>query len=157
MKTDLSGLNEKKKTSTLGILGCIIGFLALAAAFLSPRIAGAIDPPAPPVEETLVDFATKLKDAAEAKMKGEEYQAVPDEEKPSAILFPAIIGVGMVGSGLGVGSLIRRERTVVAGAAICIGITAAIVQWSILFAAVIVFCLLLFSVCSALGIEFPFD
>ena len=146
---------ETKKKNILGIIGCVISFIALVAAFLSPQIAEAIDPPAKPVEESVADFAVKLKDAAVAKMNGEEYQATPEKRKPSAALFPAIIGLGMVGTGLGLGSLLRGERKFVSGTAMTLGITAATVQLSILIAAAIIFCLLVLAAFAALGIEIP--
>jgi hypothetical protein len=146
---------DTKKKATFGTIGCIVGFLALAAAFLSPQIAEAIDPPAKPIEENIADFAVKLKDAAVAKMKGEAYQPPPAEKKPSAALFPAIIALGMIGAGLGLTSLLKGEKKAISGTAMTLGICAAIVQWSILFAGVIVFCLILVGVCSALDIDLP--
>ena len=100
---------------TLGVIGILVGFLALAGAFLSPWIQDAIDPPAKPLEETAVDFAERLTEAAAARIKGEVYE--PDvtmvEAKPSRFLFPGIIGLGMVAVGLGPGSLLRSEPKLV--------------------------------------------
>ena len=146
---------EKKKKKTLGAVGCIIGFIALVAAFLSPHIAEAIDPPQKPIEESFADFAVKLKDATVAKMKGKEYEpeVEPEERLPSATLIPAIITLGMVGTGFGVGGLLREERTAISSAAITLGITAAVVQWSLLIAGAIIACLLLAVVCGMLGID----
>ena len=147
-------MNEKKK-NTLGITGCIISFVALVAAFLSPQIAEAIDPPAKPIEESAVDFALKLKDVAVAKAKGLEYQSEPIEKNPSSYLFIAVIGFGMVGTGFGLGSLIKGENKNISGGAMTLGITAAIVQWSLLIAGVIIFFLLVAIVLGALGIDLP--
>jgi hypothetical protein len=147
-------MNEKKK-NTLGITGCIISFVALVAAFLSPQIAEAIDPPAKPIEESAVDFALKLKDVAVAKAKGEEYQSEPIEKNPSSYLFTAVIGFGMIGTGFGLGSLIKGENKNISGGAMALGITAAIVQWSLLIAGVIIFFLLVAIVLGALGIDLP--
>lgn len=144
-----------RKKSMLGVIGCIISFMALAAAFLSPQIAEAIDPPAKPIEESAVDFAIKLKDAAAAKMRGEAYQAEPKEANPSRYLFPAIIGFGMIGTGFGVGSLIRGEKRSLSAGAITLGITAALVQWSLLFLALIIFVLLIGSILGETGIDLP--
>lgn len=147
-------MNEKKK-NTLGITGCIISFVALVAAFLSPQIAEAIDPPAKPIEESAVDFALKLKDVAIAKSKGEEYQSEPTKKNPSSYLFTAVICIGMVGTGFGLGSLIKGENKNISGGAMTLGITAAIVQWSLLIAGVIIFFLLVAIVLGALGIDLP--
>lgn len=142
-----------KKKNTLGIAGCIISFIALVAAFLSPQIAEAIDPPAKPIEESVVDFALKLKNAAEAKMKGEAYQAEPIEKNPSSYLFTAVIGFGMIGTGFGLGSLIRGENKNISRGAISLGIIAAVVQWSLLIAGVIIFLLLVAIVLGKIGID----
>jgi len=144
-----------KKNNTLGITGCVISFVALIAAFLSPQIAEAIDPPAKSIEESAVDFALKLKDVVAAKMKGEEYHSEPQEKKPSSYLFSALIGFGMIGTGFGLGSLIRGERKSIAGGAMTLGITAAIVQWSLLIAGAIIFLLLIAIVLGELGIDLP--
>lgn len=144
-----------KRTNTLGITGCIISFVALVAAFLSPQIAKSIDPPAKPVEASAVDFALKLKDVAAAKIKGEEYQPTPQEKKPSSYLFSAVIGLGMVGTGFGLGSLIRGERKSISSSAMTLGITAAIIQWSLLIAGAIVFILLVAVVLRELDFDLP--
>lgn len=139
---------------TLGVIGILVGFLALAGAFLSPWIQDAIDPPAKPLEETAVDFAERLTEAAAARIKGEVYE--PDvatvEAKPSRFLFPAIIGLGMVAVGLGLGSLLRSEPKLVGQGAIALGVSAAVVQWSLLIAGALIFILLVWVVLSSLGV-----
>jgi len=145
----------EKKRNTLGITGCIISFMALVFAFFSPQIAEAIDPPAKSVEESAVHFAQKLKEVAAAKMKGEEYHSEPQEKNPSGYLFSAVIGFGMVGTGFGLGSLIRGERKSISGVAMTLGITAAIVQWSLFIAGVLIFLILVLIVLAALGVDLP--
>jgi hypothetical protein len=143
---------KSSKTRTIGIVGIIAGFLALAAAFLSPWIRDAIDPPAKPIEQTAVDFAGRLAEAAKAKLKGEAYvPAIATEPLPSRFLFPGVIGLGMVAAGLGIASLIKSEPRIVGGGAIALGVGAAVVQWSILVAGAIFFILLVMIVMSLLG------
>ena len=148
-------METEKKRNTWSLTGCLIAFLALVAAFLSPQIAEAIDPPPVPLEETVVDFAARLKNAAMAKAKGEDYQppVVENEAQPSAALVPLVIGVGLLGTGLGLGGLIRGERTSLSAAAMGLGISAAMVQWSIIFAGALLLILLVVSVLGTLGIE----
>lgn len=147
-------MKEGKKTA-LGITGCVIGFIAMVAAFFSPQIAKAIDPPSKSLEENVVEFAVKLKNAAEAKLSGEDYPPDSQDKKPSSALFPAIIGLGMIGSGFGVASVIRGEKRTLSGTAIALGITVAVVQWSLLIAGAIIFCVLVLAVITALGGELP--
>ncbi len=143
------------KKNGIGVVGCLISFVALVVAFLSPQIAQAIDPPPKPIEEKAVDFAVKLKDAAIARVKGEEYVAEPEKKKLSAMLIPAVIGTGMLGVGFGLASMLRGERKAFANTAILLGIGAAVVQWSIVFASVLIFFLLVGLVLEAMGIELP--
>ena len=137
--------------NTFAIIGSIIGFLALIFAFLSPWIAEAIDPPPKPVEESVVDFATKLKDAAVAKMKGEEYKGEVTEKVPSNYLPPAVIAFGMIGAGFGVGSIFAGEKKSFSGCAITLGVSAVVVQWSIMIVAALIFVLLVMVVLGVLG------
>ncbi len=140
------------ETRTLGMIGIVLGFLALAGAFLSPWIQDAIDPPAKPLEERAVGFAGRLADAAKAKMKGEEYvPATAPEAKPSRFLFPGIIALGMLAMGFGLGSLLSSEPKMVGGGAVALGLSAAVVQWSIILAGAILMILIVMAVLTLLG------
>ena len=105
--SDESKPNRTKKRLAAGI-GLIVGLVALAAAFLSPQIAEAIDPPTPPVEEVAVDLASRIIDAAKAKATGQEYQpeAAP-QQLPSRFIYPVVIGLGMIAAAFGVAAFIR--------------------------------------------------
>lgn len=59
-----------QKKQALGLVGVIVGFIALAAAFMSPWIQDAIDPPPKPIEEVAIDLASRLANAAKAKLRG---------------------------------------------------------------------------------------
>lgn len=122
-----------RKQHLLGTIGVIIGILALAAAFLSPWIAIQIDPPARPIEEVAVDFAARLAEAAKAKLKGEQYKApAASTANPSRFLAPVVIGAGMFAALLGVIGGLRSENKLASGGAVALGVSAAVVQWSIL-------------------------
>jgi hypothetical protein len=151
-KSEIMDKNSKKK-NTLAAIGSIIGFIALVFAFLSPWIADAIDPPDKPVEESVVDFATKLKNAAAAKMKGEEYEGELDEKVPSDYLPPVVIAFGMIGVGFGLGSFFAGEKKSFAGCAVTLGVSAAVVQWSIVLVAALLIIFLVVAVLGALGIS----
>ena len=148
MSTDSS--SEKKRT--LGVIGVIVGFVALSCAFLSPWIQEAIDPPKKTLEESTVDFAGRLAEAAKAKVKGEEYVAANTEQpKPSRFIFPTVIGMGLVGAGLGIGSMLKSEQRMIGGGAIALGIGAVVVQWSIIIASAIFFLVLVLAVMALFG------
>jgi hypothetical protein len=141
-----------KKKRTFGVTGVLLGFIALAAAFLSPWIQRAIDPPPKPIEERAVNFAGRLAEAAKAKMKGETYSpASVAEPLPSRFVVPSVIGLGMVAVGLGIVSLLASEHRPLGSSAIALGVSAAVVQWSLVVAGAILLLLLVFAVMSAFG------
>jgi len=140
-------------TNKIGLVGIIIGILATSAAFLSPWITRAISPPKP-IEQSAVEFASRLKDAALAKAKGEEYRPIREDKKDLGEMVPiGVIGLGMIGMTLGVVSLVKRERKLVGGLAIGFGITSAIVQWSLLIAGTLILLILVAIVLNALDID----
>ena len=140
------------KPRLLGGIGIILGLIAITAAFLSPWIQDAIDPPAKPVEEVAVDIASRLAHAAKSKIKGEEYTPTYQvSEKPSRFLFPTVIFAGMVAAGFGVAGSLRSEDKFISGGAIALGVGAAIVQWSLLIAGALILVMLVLAVMSFFG------
>jgi hypothetical protein len=137
----------------LGGIGMILGLLALGVAFLSPKIAGMIDPPPRPIEETVVDLAGRLAAAAKAKAKGEVYEApaVAREPLPSRFLYPGVIIAGIAAAGLGIGAAIRSEDRFFSRGAIALGTGAALVQWSMMLVGVLALILLVVAVMSFFG------
>lgn len=144
--TDDSKPKPTKKRLAAGI-GLIVGLVALTAAFLSPQIAEAIDPPTPPLEEVAVDFASRIIDAAKAKATGEEYQpAAAAPQSPSRFIYPAVVGLGMLAAALGIAAFMRSEDRTMAGGAIALGIGAAVVQWSMMMVGAILLILLVVAI-----------
>ena len=141
-----------QKKGTLGLIGIVMGFVALALAFLSPWIQDAIDPPSKTIEEKAVDFAGRLAEAAKAKLRGEKYiPATITEPKPSRFYIPGIIGMGLLAAGFGILSLLTSEPRLIGCGAITLGVSAALVQWSIIIAGTILFLLLVIAVISFFG------
>ena len=141
------------KRNRIGIIGIVLGIVCMSAAFLSPWISNAISPPKP-AEEQILDFATRLKDAAAAKVKGEEYVPRHPREKDMADwIAPGVIGLSMVAMSLGIISIVKEEKKLVGGTAVCLGMSAAVVQWSIIIAIVIIVILVILYVIHAMGIE----
>lgn len=142
------------KKRVAGFIGMAIGFFAFSVAFLSPWIQASIDPPPQPIEVTAADLASRLAEATKAKFTGEDYVApAMSAPKPSRFMAPVVIGSGMLAIGLGLFSLLRAEPRMVGGAAIALGLSAAIVQWSIIIAAAVIFLLIVMAILGALGID----
>ena len=134
-------------------IGIVLGVLCMTAAFLSPWIANAISPPKP-VEEEIVDFATRIKDAAIAKAKGEKFAPRnPKEENIADYVPPAVIALSMVAMALGIVSIVKEEKKLIGSTAVCLGVSAAVVQWSIVIAVAVIFIIVVFCVLSAMGIQ----
>ena len=139
-----------------GIIGTALGVLALTCAFLSPWLIDTLAPPKP-AEEEVIDFASRLKDAAMAKAKGEKYVPVNQPKKDIGdFIPPGVIGLGMLSMTLGIVSLISGEKKLAAGSAVFLGISAAVVQWSLILAGVLIFLLLVAIVLNAAGIDLDF-
>jgi hypothetical protein len=135
-----------KKRLAAGI-GLIIGLVALTAAFLSPQIAEAINPPTPPLEQVAVDLASRIVEAAKAKATGQEYQpAAVARELPSRFIYPAVVGLGMFAAAFGIAAFIRSEDRTMAGGAIALGVGAAVVQWSMMMVGAILLILLVVAI-----------
>lgn len=149
---DMTEEPRRKKSRLLAGIGLVIGLVALAAAFLSPNIAEAIDPPSPPIEEVAVDLASKLIDAAKAKAAGQRYQpAAATQELPSRFIYPVVVGLGMLAAALGVAALIRSEDRTMAGGAIALGVGAAFVQWSMMIVGALLVVFLVVAVIAVLS------
>jgi hypothetical protein len=137
-----------KRRSPWGLAGVIVACVALAAAFLSPWIAEAIDP-SPPLEEVVADKAVKIRDAMKAKLAGKEYVA-ERRVRVGAVLPPVVIAAGLAGAGLGLVSLFKRETRMFSASAMTIGISAVAVQWMVVVAAAIIGLLVLYLIFSFL-------
>jgi hypothetical protein len=145
-----------KMKNKVGIVGTILGLIAMTAAFLSPWIMETISP-SKPLEEEVVNFAAKLADAAVAKAKGEKYTPQnPPQQDLGSYVPPTVIGLGMTSMILGFVSVIKGEKKVIGGSAIGLGISAAVVQWSIILAAALIFVILVAAVLNAFGIDLDF-
>jgi hypothetical protein len=129
-----------------GLVGVIVACIALAAAFLSPWIAEAVDP-SPPLEEVVADKAVKIKEAMQAKLSGETYVA-EQKVRVRAVLPPVVIALGLGGAGLGLISLFKREMRMFSTCAMTIGISAAVVQWVAVLAGAILGLLVLYLIFS---------
>src|SRR3954454_1276555 len=97
----------------LGIIGSIVGVLALMAAVLPHWVVPIVFPP-PPADQVIVDTGHRIKDRVIARVKGVEYQA-PKVEKSagrswSETASATAISLGLLAILLSVLSLIFREE-----------------------------------------------
>lgn len=148
------GQNPKQnKKKTLAVIGCVLGFVALSMAFLSPWIAAQIDPPREPIEAKVADLASRIKEATKAKLSGEEYTPAPRnvEKLPSDYLPPVIIGVGLLALGFGVASFLTGENQRMSVVTMFLGVAGPIVQWSLMMIGALIFVLLVMALLAAVG------
>ena len=116
-----------------GIIGSIIGLLALTAAVIPHWVLPMIYPP-PPADKVIVDTGHRLKDRLIARAKGVEYQA-PHQERSAGARLSGDLSAGAVALGLfaiafSVFSLIRREEKLLAGVAATLGVGAIAFEFS---------------------------
>jgi hypothetical protein len=137
----------------LGIIGSIVGVLALMAAVLPHWVVPIVFPP-PPADQVIVDTGHRIKDRVIARVKGVEYQ-VPKVEKSagrswSETASATAISLGLLAILLSVLSLIFREERLLAGVAAILGTGAIAIEISF----VMIGALILIAILYVVGIIF---
>jgi hypothetical protein len=132
-----------------GIIGSIIGLLALMAAVMPHWVLPIIYPP-PPVDQVIVDTGHRLKDRLIARAKGVEYQA-PQQEKSAGSRLSSDLAAGAVALGLfaiafSVFSLIRREEKLLAGVSATLGVAAIAFEFSFFVIGVLILIAIIYAV-----------
>jgi hypothetical protein len=96
----------------LGVIGSLVGMLALIAAVLPHWVVPVIFPP-PPAEQVIVDTGHRIKDRLIARAKGVEYQAPKPEKSAgstwSEMSSAAAISLGLLAIALAVLALLVRH------------------------------------------------
>jgi hypothetical protein len=123
---------------------------ALTLAAGGPWLADRLDRPEPAIDEVAADLAGRIKDRVAARLQGRTYQAPPRTVAFgwSYWLLGLAVGLGVIGCGLGVLGLVRREDTRLVGSAIGVGVGPIVFPSLVLFAAAILLLLLIGLLCS---------
>jgi hypothetical protein len=138
----------------LGIIGSIVGMLALLAAVL-PHWVPMVFPP-PPADQIIVDTGHRIKDRVIARVKGVEYQA-PKVEKSAARSWSetasaTAISLGLLAILLSVLSLIFREERLLAGVAAILGTGAIAIEISFVMIGALILIAILYVVGNIIGL-----
>jgi len=139
----------------LGIIGSIVGVLALTAAVLPHWVVPVLYPP-PPADKVIVDTGHRLKDRIVAKVKGVEYQA-PKVEKSAGRSWSETASVTAISLGLlailfSVLALVFREERLLAGVAAALGTGAIAIEISFLAMGVLLLIVILYVVANIIGL-----
>ena len=139
----------------LGIIGSIVGLLALIAAVLPHWVVPVIDPP-PPIDQVVVETGQRVKDRIAARIKGVEYPA-PKREKSlgdrlSASLSTTAIALGLLAIAFAVFSLIFREEKLLAGVSATLGVCAIAFEVSMFLIGVLVAIAIIYAVLDHLSL-----
>jgi hypothetical protein len=139
----------------LGIIGSIVGVLALMAAVLPHRVVPIVFPP-PPADQVIVDTGHRIKDRVIARVKGVEYQ-VPKVEKSagrswSETASATAISLGLLAILLSVLSLIFREERLLAGVAAILGTGAIAIEISFVMIGALILIAILYVVGNIIGL-----
>ncbi|MCS3891746.1 hypothetical protein M2171_000879 [Bradyrhizobium japonicum USDA 38] len=139
----------------LGIIGSIVGVLALMAAVLPHWVVPMIFPP-PPADQVIVDTGHRIKDRVIARVKGVEYQA-PKVEKSagrswSEAASATAISLGLLAILLSVLALIFREERLLAGVAAILGTGAIAIEISFVMIGALILIAILYVVADIIGL-----
>ncbi|MCK1736223.1 hypothetical protein IVA79_20290 [Bradyrhizobium sp. 138] len=139
----------------LGIIGSIVGVLALMAAVLPHWVVPIVFPP-PPADKVIVDTGHRIKDRVIAKVKGVEYQA-PKVEKSAGRSWSETASVTAISLGLlailfSVLSLIFREERLLAAVAAALGTGAIAIEISFVMIGALILIAILYVVGNIIGL-----
>ena len=139
----------------LGIIGSIVGVLALMAAVLPHWVVPIVFPP-PPADKVIVDTGHRIKDRIVAKMKGVEYQAPRPEKSAgrswSETASVTAISLGLLAILLSVLSLIFREERLLAAVAATLGTGAIAIEISFVIMGVLILIAILYVIGNIIGL-----
>jgi len=139
----------------LGIIGSVVGVLALMAAVLPHWVVPILFPP-PPADQVIVDTGHRIKDRVMARVKGVEYQA-PKVEKSagrnwSETASVTAISLGLLAILLSVLALIFREERLLAGVAATLGTGAIAIEISFVMIGALILIAILYVVGNIIGL-----
>ena len=139
----------------LGIIGSLVGVLALMAAVLPHWVVPMMFPP-PQADQVIVDTGHRIKDRVVARVKGVEYQA-PKVEKSagrswSETASATAISLGLLAILLSVLSLIFREERLLAGVAAMLGTGAIAIEISFVMIGALILIAILYVVANIIGL-----
>ncbi|MET4200797.1 hypothetical protein [Bradyrhizobium sp. LA6.12] len=139
----------------LGIIGSIVGVLALMAAVLPHWVVPMVFPP-PPADQVIVDTGHRIKDRVIARVKGVEYQT-PKVEKSagrswSETASATAISLGLLAILLSVLALIFREERLLAAVAATLGTGAIAIEISFVMIGALILIAILYVVANIIGL-----
>jgi hypothetical protein len=121
------------RSRRLGVIGCIVGLLALISAVLPHWVVPAIFPP-PPFQEVMVDTGHKWTDRLFGHKKDVQVRTrVRNEgigDRVSDAFSTAAVSLALLAIVLAVVSLILREEKLIAGVSAALGIVALAIEVS---------------------------
>ncbi|MEW6642659.1 MAG: hypothetical protein AB1586_19290 [Pseudomonadota bacterium] len=139
----------------LGVIGSLIGVLALIAAVLPHWVVPLVFPP-PPADQVIVDTGHRIKDRLIARAKGIEYQAPKPEKTTGSSLSKtastAAISLGLLAILFGVLALVFREERLLAAVAGVLGVGAIAVEISFFIIFALILIAVLYVVASIVGL-----
>ncbi|MET4045082.1 hypothetical protein [Bradyrhizobium sp. RT6a] len=139
----------------LGIIGSIVGMLALMAAVLPHWVVPIVFPPSP-ADQVIVDTGHRIKDRVIARVKGMEYQA-PKVEKSAGRSWSeassvTAISLGLLAILLSVLALIFREERLLAAVAATLGTGAVAIEISFVVIGALILIAILYVVANIIGL-----
>ena len=124
-------MNNHARSSKLGLIGTVIGLVALGIAVFH-FFFGPLESP-PPIENVVAETTAKLKEAITTKLQGGEYEAPVQEKKlgPDKMVEYLTITLGFVAIVFGVISFVQREEWRPSAMAFALGVGAITFQYAV--------------------------
>ncbi len=136
--------------------GALLGVLALIGGALHYFLGPITGPTS--LEEAAYEVARDVRDAVIAGIRGEERDFSEEQElDPDDLVRIGVLSAGGLAIALGILGMIRREVLPLGVASVYLGMTAMVLQVSIVIAGILAALLLLLAVLHVLGVELPGD
>lgn len=148
---------DSRSMSRIGIVGLAISLVALGGAALSPWVLKIVQPEPVALDEVAVDATLRIRDRIAARIRGEEFVS-PPKQNPThwSDWYPmVVIATGVIAIAIGVVEFVRGGHIRLNASTVAVGLSAIILQYFLLLAALVLVCLLVGLILSALGIDLP--
>lgn len=137
----------------LGVLGAVIGLMAMVVTVLHFYLGPIKEPPT--VESFVAEKAVGIKQAIEARIKGETHRPQVDTQAfdPDLMLQRGSMIAALAAVSLGVFGFLRKEEAMPSGLAVGLGGATVVFSLSIVIAGIIVFAMVIAAIVAALGLD----
>jgi hypothetical protein len=140
------------RNNPFGLIGVIVGLLALASALLPIWILPLVDPPRS-AGQAVVDSAQRLRERAAARLRGEPQQQEAARTDWYRVFSAATVALGLAAFACAVLSFLRREDRRATAVAAALGAGAILIQYTLWAVTLVVAFAIIVTVLGWMGIS----